>query len=166
MKSSKAQFRPPWMLPYLADTSVRVFSRKDGRSAVRLRSYLMIPVRPPGFRLSAHLRDTRMNLEFSSGHVIEFESVSWSEDSRYELDVMMHDLWAVFIGDVGKVRDGVGRLWLDYHISFTGHPSEEPGRFEALVPVLDRSWKPWRLPWGEPTSELQARLRAKRRNRG
>ena len=49
---------------------------------------------------------------------------------------MVHDFW--LSGEVKdiRLRSTVARLRVDYHISFTGHSSEEPSSFEIHVPLI------------------------------
>lgn len=91
-----------------------------------------------GFRLSTYLRDISGHLEIPPAQMIEFEEISFSYDSRYEYGVMLHDFWAWGIGKLDAVRDGIGKLRLDYRISFTGHPYEAPDYIELPVPLLAR----------------------------
>lgn len=123
----------------LADTSVRMYRRKDGRVSIRLRSYLMVSTNV-GFRLGAYLRSISCRLQFADGKEIEFDSVAFTEciETEYKLNTMVHGFWAHGVTDISKIRDTVAKLRLDYHLSFTGHPEEEPSHFEVVVPVLRR----------------------------
>ncbi len=123
----------------LADTSVRMYRRKDGRVSVRLRSYLMVSTNV-GFRLAAYRRSISCRLQFPDGKEIDFGSVAFTEsvEAEYKLNTMVHGVWAHGITDIPKIQDTVATLRLDYHVSFTGHPEEEPSHFEVVVPVLKR----------------------------
>jgi hypothetical protein len=109
----------------LADTSVRLYRKKDGRASFRLRSYLMIDT-SVGFRLSAYLKELSCKLTLPSGEDIVFEEISFSEDliCKHQLNTMVHDLWASASADIKEIRNGVGKLRIDYRISFTGHEAE------------------------------------------
>lgn len=123
----------------LADTSIRMYRRKDGRVSLRLRSHLMVNTTVT-FRLSAYLRNISCHLTWGSGHEVEFDEVGFTEgvEAPFQLNTMMHGFSASAVTDMKEIRDTVGKLRLDYLISFTGHPSEEPGCFEAVVPMLRR----------------------------
>ncbi len=121
----------------LADTSIRQYRKRNGAVAFHLRSYLMIET-TAGFRLSAYLRSISGRLTLSSGVVVPLDEIMFSEDCRYRLGVMVHDFWASGTAPMELIRDDTGILRIDYHISFTGHTSEEPAFLEALVPVVSR----------------------------
>lgn len=120
----------------------------------RLRSYLMIET-SGGFRLSSYLRDISGHVEIPSGQVIEFKEISLSYDSRYKCGVMLHDFWAWGIGRLDVIHDSIGKLRLDYHISFTGHHYEAPDYIELPVPLLARGTGAEQMGarWGEPRSD-------------
>jgi hypothetical protein len=122
---------------YLADTSVRQYRRRDGRVAFRLRSYLMIETNAE-FRLSAYLKDISGELTLSTGERIPIEEVAFSDTCIYKMGVMMHDFWAAGTSEMKVIRDDIGKLRIDYHLSFTGHPYEEPDYIEMLVPLIGR----------------------------
>jgi len=124
----------------LADTSIRLYRKKDGKASFRLRSYLLVKTNV-GFRLSAYLKHISCNLTLSSGEVVVFDQVSFTEDltCKYEMETMVHGFWASAIADMPVIKDTVARLRVDYHLSFTGHPSETPAFFEAVVPLIRRA---------------------------
>jgi hypothetical protein len=122
----------------LADTAIRQYRRRDGRVAFRLRSYLVIKSGGIGFRLSAYLRNTSGSVTLSSGLRVEFNELAFSEDCIHRGGFMMYDLWASGVTDLDTIRDDVGILRIDYHISFTGHPHEEPEFIECAAPVVSR----------------------------
>jgi hypothetical protein len=94
-----------------------------------------------GFRLSAYLKSISCRLTLASGQVIPFDDVSFTEDltCKIEMGTMVHDFWAAGTARMPVIKTGLGRLRLDYHISLTGHPSERPAHFEAVVPVVRRT---------------------------
>ena len=137
---------------YLSDTSIRIYQKKDGRDSVRLRSFLMVPT-DTGFSLSAYLRSIRCSLRLASGEVMEFDEVGLADEGWHELGIMVHAVHASASVDSGQTLGHVGWLRVDYHLSFTGHPSEEPESFECRVPLIRRYWNPDRLPWAwRPTA--------------
>ena len=124
----------------LADTSIRLYRKKDGKVSLRLRSYLMVKTNA-SFRLSAYLKDISCKLTFPSGEVVVFNDISYTDalTCKYELETMVYDFWASAIADMQQIKDGIAKLRLDYRISFTGHPSESPKFFEAVVPLIKRT---------------------------
>lgn len=124
----------------LADTSIRMYRRKDGRVSLRLKSYLLVETNA-GFRLSAYLRDISCRLRLASGQEIEFDEVAYTEDTEaeYKLNTMVHGFWASAVTDMNTIRNTVATFRMDYHLSFTGHEYETPEYFEAVVPLVRRS---------------------------
>lgn len=123
----------------LADTSIRLYRKKNGKVSLRLRSFLIVDTNA-GFRLGAYLKDIRCQLTLPSGKLIKFDSVSFTEvpESKLELNTMIHGFWASAVTDMDVISNGVGTFRMDYHISFTGLSSEEPEYFETIVPLLKR----------------------------
>src|ERR1051326_5127622 len=85
--------KAPWGQPYLADTSIRIYRRRDERASLCLRTYLMIPTNA-GFSLRAYLKSISCTLFLPSGQGTPFNWTAYSETSEYELNIMMHDFWA------------------------------------------------------------------------
>jgi len=124
----------------LADTSIRMYRRKDGRVSLRLKSYLLYRSSVP-FKLSAYLRSVSCHLRFASGTEIEFDEVSFTEatEAEYKLDVMVHEFRASAVTDMETIRSTVANFRMDYSFSFTGGEDEIAGCFEAVVPLIRRS---------------------------
>ncbi len=121
----------------LADTSVKIYLKKNGQASLKLRSYLMVKSNI-GFRLSAYLKDISCAITLPTGEKIEFYDVSYSDKCDYEMETMVHGFWAYAISKLYIAKHSVCLLRMDYHISFTGHPSEEPKFIEILVPLINR----------------------------
>lgn len=123
----------------LADTSIRMYRRKDGRVSLKLRSYLLVHTNT-GFRLSAYLRDMSCQVELASGQIIKFEEISFTEETqaKYQFETMTHGFWASAITEMKVMENQVGKFRMDYLISFTGHPSEQPSSFQTIVPLVRR----------------------------
>jgi len=123
----------------LSDTSVRLYRKKDGRVSVKLRSYLLVTTNV-GFSLSAYLRSISLHLKLASGEELKFDEVSFACDVEcYAMETMVHDLSGSGILEIDKIESTVGRLTLNYHLSFTGHDTEEPASISYIVPVIKRS---------------------------
>ena len=93
-----------------------------------------------GFRLSVYLRSISCRVALPSGKQIEFEEVAFTEDiqAEYKNDTMVHWFWASAVTDMKVIRNSVGKFRMDYLLSFTGHPTEEPDYFETIVPLVKR----------------------------
>lgn len=128
------------MMLRLADTSIRMYRRKDGKVSLHLRSYLMVQT-DASFRLSTYLKDVSAQLTMPTGPVIQFDRVAFSDalKCKYSLNTMVHDFWASAVAQLPTLTDQVGLLRVDYHLSFTGHPSETPAFFELVVPLIKRA---------------------------
>jgi len=123
----------------LSDTSIRLYRKKDGRVSVKLRSYLLVNTNL-GFSLSAYLKNISLYLKLASGEQLQFNEVSFTCDVEcYEMETMVHGFWASGIIEMERIKDTVGELTLNYHLSFTGHPTEEPESISYIVPVIKRS---------------------------
>ena len=123
----------------LADTTIRLYRKKDGKVSVKLRSYLLVSTNA-GFRLSTYLKGISLELKFSSGEIVSFHEIAFGDDVEcYELDTMVHDFRASAIVDMDKMQNTVGVLTLNYHVIFTGHPTEEPQSISYTVPIIKRS---------------------------
>ena len=93
-----------------------------------------------GFSLEAYLRDISCTITFSDGETMEFEEVSYTSllVCEYTQNQMVHGFGASGQRAMKEIKNSVGKLRLDYHISFTGHPSEESDFKEYMVPVIKR----------------------------
>lgn len=127
------------MMLNLADTSVRLYRKKNGKVSVKLRSYLMVETNA-GFRLSAYLRAISCALTFPNGRTMEFDEVSFTHDleCKYQQNTMVHGFWASGTTEMKKLENGVGKLHMNYWLNFTGHPSEEPCSVDYVVPIIRR----------------------------
>ncbi len=121
----------------LADTSVRLYRKRDGTASVRLRSYLMIHTNI-GFRLSAYLNKIECSIQIADGLTVHFDDVAFTETCTYKMDHMVHDFWASGSTPYGAMKDTtVGLLRLEYRLfSFDGQG--DPSVIEQVVPVVAR----------------------------
>ena len=125
----------------LADTSIRMYRKKNDLVSLRLKSYLLVHSNV-GFRLNAYLRNIACHLTLSSGLVVPMDtSYTINTQAEYTLDTMVHLFWAWGEVEMDIMRNSVGKLRVDYHISFTGHPYEEPDSFEVIVPLIVKTRK-------------------------
>lgn len=137
LRQSLALFGFPLMI-HLADTSIRMYRKRDGLFSLRLRSYLMINTNL-GFRLSAYLKSISLELSLPNGDSLKLDSISWTYDSDYEMETMVHGFWASGATSMDITKFTVAKLKVHYHLSFTGHPTERPTAFEVMVPLIDRT---------------------------
>lgn len=121
----------------LADTSVRLYRKRDGTVSVRLRSYLMIHTNT-GFHLSTYLNKLKCSIQIADGPIVQFDSVAFSDACTYKMDHMVHDFWASGSTSYGAMCDTtVGSLRLEYRLfSFEGQG--DPSIIELIVPVVAR----------------------------
>ena len=121
----------------LADTSIRLYRKKDGTASVRLRSFLMIHT-DIGFSLAAYLNKIECSVAIADGPAVHFDEVAYSEHCTYKMNHMVHDFWASGSTPYGAMRDTtVGLLRIEYRLfSFEGQG--EPSVIEQVVPVVAR----------------------------
>ena len=95
------------------------------------------------FDLTRYLKNIKCNLTLDSGVVIALDHIEICEDRLCKLnfETMAYDFWAMGIGELPVIKDQLGLLSVDYHLSFTGHPKEAPSKFELVVPLLKRTTK-------------------------
>jgi hypothetical protein len=123
----------------LADTSVKAYKKRNGNISLHLKSYLMaIAKGGAGYSLTSYLKNIECYITLEDNTQIKFEEISISVNSDYAFDTMVHSFKAVAITNLNKIKGAVGKLRVIYHISFTGHPSEEPEEFQLAVPIVKR----------------------------
>jgi hypothetical protein len=124
----------------LVDGTFRAYKKKDGRIALHSRTYLLIHTNV-GFRLSAYLPGgVRAWLKIPERKEVEIEEISFSDAvvRCNSENIMVHDFWMSTYLDERKLSPCVADLRVMFHLSFTGHPSEEPEFFERKVFVVPR----------------------------
>lgn len=141
----------------LADTSIRLYRKRDWSVAVRLHSFLMIHSKGKGFRLSAYLNQFDCSVTFEDGQCVLLDDYRYTYDCLHRMDHMIHELWASGTAQMNSVRDGAARLEIDYRL-FSGPGQGNPDRIELVVPVLARGirserWE--RRATGKPASAAQ-----------
>ena len=121
-----------------ADTSIRLYRRRDWSVAVRLRSYLMIHCKGKhGFRLGAYLNQLDVSVTLQDGQVVLLDEYSFVEAPVFEMDHMIHEFRAVGTASLESIEDGAARLQVEYRLfSFPGQG--DPSRIDMIVPVLAR----------------------------
>lgn len=129
----------------LSDTSVRLYRKRDGSVSVRLHSYLMIHCKGGGFRLSAYLNTFVCSLTLDTGQVVSLDDYTYTDDCLYRMDHMIHEFWASGTTALDIIRNGAGRLHIEYRLfSYEGQGS--PSIIEEVVPVLARgAWTQRRI---------------------
>ena len=57
-------------------------------------------------------------------------------------DIMIHGLWAGFVLPYQRLENSIAKLRMMFHLSFVGHPYEEPTLIErnAVIVPVPRSW--------------------------
>jgi hypothetical protein len=121
----------------LADTSIRLYRRRDWSVSVRLRSYLMIHCKGEGFHLATYLNRLDLALAFASGENVELDEYGYTDNCIFQLDHMIHGFWASGVCQRESLRDGAARLRVAYRL-FSSEGQGKPDEFEIVVPVLAR----------------------------
>lgn len=123
----------------LADTSVRLYRRRDWSVAVRLRSHLMIHAKGgTGFRLSAYLNQFDCSVTLEDSQQVQLDDYSYTYDRLYRMDHMIHEFWASGIAQMESIRDSAALLRVEYRL-FSSPGQGTPEHIELVVPVLARS---------------------------
>lgn len=121
----------------LADTSIRLYRRRDWGVSLRLHSYLMIHSKGRGFRLSAYLNRFDCALTLESGEVVDMNEYSYTDTCLHRMDHMIHEFWASGRTNMDSIQDGAARLRIVYRLfSFDGQG--DPNVIDMIVPVLGR----------------------------
>jgi hypothetical protein len=123
----------------LADTTFFAYRKKRGGVVLHLRSRLLIHT-DASFRLSAYLKMLRCWIRLLGYLEYECDSVAYGEYPACKFDgrSMLHDFWITARLPHSLPNDCVADLRLFYHLSFTGHSSEEPELLHRRVPVIRR----------------------------
>ena len=121
----------------LADTSVRLYRKRNWSVSVCLHSYLMLHSKGTGFRLSAYLNRFDCSLTLESGEVVELDNYSYTDACLHRMDHMIHEFWASGRTEMESIQNGAARLQIIYRLfSFDGQG--DPDVLEMVVPVLAR----------------------------
>ena len=130
----------------LADTTLRLYRKGDGRVSVRWRSFLMIQAKGTSFRLSAYLRRFDMTATFPDGRTARLDDFGYSDSCDHELDHMIHDAWAAGIVEMPVIQDTAATLRVEYRL-FSYDGQGEPSVIELVAPVLACGVKSQRSRW-------------------
>jgi len=131
----------------LADTSIRLYRKKDWSVSVRLHSHIMIHCRGgKGFRLSAYLNQFDCSVTFEDGRKVRLDEYMYTDDCLFRMDHMIHELWASGKTEMESLNDGAALLEIEYRL-FSVAGQGDPERIEVVVPILARGvrsqrWKP------------------------
>lgn len=122
----------------LADTSVRLYRKRDWSVAVRLHSYLMIHCKGSwGFSLPAYLNQFDCAITFEDGQKVLLDDYSYTNNCLHGMDHMIHELWASGRANMASLQDGAALLQIEYRLF--SHPGQgDAERIELVVPVLAR----------------------------
>ena len=119
----------------LADTTLRLYRKGDGRVSVRWRSFFMIHAKEQGFRLAAYLNKFDMSATFTDGTFVKLDDYGYSDSCDFELDHMIHDAWASGVVDMPRIKDTAALLRVEYRLfSFEGQGA--PSIIEQVVPAI------------------------------
>lgn len=124
----------------LADTTIRLYRKKDGKVSARLHSFLMVHAKNRGFRLSTYLTKLTFTLTLDSGERIELDDYQYTYDCLYRFDHMIHELWACGTVPLETMKNTAGLLRVE-HLLFASEKQATPTVTELVVPVLARGRK-------------------------
>lgn len=119
----------------LADTTLRLYRKGDGRVSVRWRSFFMLHVKGAGFRLSAYLNKLEMSATFPDGQVVLLDDWGYSDACDLEMDHMIHMAWAAGTADMPVIRDSAAILRVEYRL-FSYEGQGAPSVIEVIAPVV------------------------------
>ena len=119
----------------LADTSIRLYRKRDWSVAVRLRSFIMIHSKGGGFRLSTYLNQFDCRVTLEDGQRVHLADYQYDYDCLYRMDHMIHELRAWGTAQMDSIKDGAALLQLEYRL-FSYEGQGDPDRIELVVPVL------------------------------
>jgi hypothetical protein len=121
----------------LADTTIRAYKKKDGSISLHLRSFLLVHTNA-GFRLAAYLKDVRCWITLPGRKEQAFDWVSVTEVPACKVDqgIMALDLRLWTIIRTHSVHQCIADFRMMYHISFTGHETDNPDTMKRKVMVI------------------------------
>lgn len=122
----------------LADTTIRLYRKKDWSVAVKLHTHLMIHCEDErSFRLSAHLNKFDCTVTFENGTTVKLEDYAYTENCLHRMGHIIHELWASGQTEMESLSDGAARLRIEYRLfSFDGQGN--PSIIDLISPVLAR----------------------------
>lgn len=120
-----------------ADTSIRLYRRRDWSVSVKLHSYLMIHCKGQGFHLTTYLNRLDLSLTLASGDVVQLDEYSFTDNCIFEMNHMIHEFWASGVCQQKSLQDGAARLRVVYRL-FSYDGQGNPDEIDLVVPVLAR----------------------------
>lgn len=120
----------------LANSIIKMYRKKDGRASLRLRSYLLVHTNVT-YSLYAYLRSLDLSLRMPTGESVQMDhSYTLCTETAFALDTMVHEFTGSGVVDMQPMVNTVAILRIDYHLSFTGHPTEKPEFYETKAPLI------------------------------
>ena len=125
----------------LSNVVIRAYKKKNDKIALHLKSHLLVFTNV-SFSLTAYLKEMRSWLTLPGQIKLEARSMSVTVGCVYSENIMIHDLRVCFVLPYQKLEESIAHLKIMFHVSFTGHSSEEPTYIErnAVVDLVPRSW--------------------------
>ena len=125
----------------LSNVILRAYKKKNRRIALHLIGHLLV-FTSVSFSFTRYLRKMQSWITLPGQPEREAHSMSLSVGCTYSDEVMIHDLHAKFILPYQRLKQSVTNLTMMFHISFTGHPTEEPIYIErkAVIVLIPDSW--------------------------
>lgn len=110
----------------LTNTIIRAFRKRDNRISFHLRTHFLVHSRT-SFSISTYLRDIASWFILPNGQRIDFETISYPVHPEIPFNgkFLVSELHLATVSELTKVSTCAADLYIRFHFSFTGHPSEE-----------------------------------------
>lgn len=122
----------------LSDTTIRLYRKQDGQASLILRSFLMVNT-SNSFNLHAYLKNVSLHLRFSSGEECELIPSVFGSRECFSQNIMVYKFTGSGAIELKEFKNTICLLTMKYHVSFTGHSSEEENSISYYVPVIVQS---------------------------
>lgn len=125
----------------LSNIVIKAYKKKNKKIALHLKGHLLVFTNTT-FSFTGYLKEMQGWVTLPGQSEIETKSMSISVDCVYSENIMVHHLSVEFELPYQKLNTSIANLKLMFHISFTGHPYEEPTYIEkkAVIVTVPSSW--------------------------
>ncbi len=126
----------------LSNVVLRAYKKKNKDISLNLRNHLLVYTNEP-FSFTGYMKKMQGWVALPGQKEIKAKSMSISVSCSLSENVMIHNLYVKFELPNQKLKTSMANLKLMFHISFTGHPYEEPTYIEkkaVIVPIWSASW--------------------------
>jgi len=119
----------------LTNVILRGYGKKNHKIALHLKGHLLVFTNA-GFSLTGYLKEMQSWLTLPGQKELMSLSMSVSVGCIYSEEIMIHDLWTNFILPNQKLESSIAHLRMMFHVSFPGHPTEEPAYIERMAVIV------------------------------